>query len=80
MGEVKYHKIGSLKVVNGTYEKNGVKKNRYHEVGVLLASPHGSRIFAMMHATANSDPKPVNVFMDEGKQLKLVEEQMEGEF
>lgn len=73
MSEVKYHKIGSLKVVDGTYEKDGVKRNRYHEVGVLLASPHGSRLFVMMHATATSEPKPVNIFLEDGKKLNLVE-------
>lgn len=38
-----YKKIASLKVKNGSYtDQNGAEKNRYHEAGVLLATPHVS--------------------------------------
>ena len=36
-------KIGRLMVKNGTYtDKDGKEKNRYHEIGIVLATPHHS--------------------------------------
>ena len=66
-----FSKIGTLKVKNGTYKKDGVEKNSYHEVGVLLSSPHASRLLIKLHATATSDPKLISVFFDEGVALSL---------
>lgn len=73
MGESKtvFSKIGTLKVKNGTYKKDGVEKNSYHEVGVLLSSPHGSRLLIKLHATATTEPKLISVFYDEGVALSL---------
>lgn len=68
-----FQKIATLKVKNGTYKKDGVEKNLYHEVGVLLSSPHGSQLLIKMHATAGTEPKLVSVYLDEGKKLQLVE-------
>ena len=52
-----YKKIASLKVKNGPYtDQNGTEKNRYHEVGVLLATLHASQLLIKMHAAALSDP------------------------
>lgn len=69
-----FQKIATLKVKNGTYKKDGVEKNLYHEVGVLLSSPHGSQLLIKMHATAGTEPKLVSVYFDEGKKMQLVEE------
>lgn len=66
-----FSKIGTLKVKNGTYKKDGVEKNSYHEVGVLLSSPHASRLLIKLHATATSEPKLISVFYDEGVELSL---------
>lgn len=66
-----FSKIGTLKVKNGTYKKDGVEKNSYHEVGVLLSSPHASRLLIKLHATATSEPKLISVFFDEGVALSL---------
>ena len=66
-----FSKIGTLKVKNGTYMKDGVEKNSYHEVGVLLSSPHASRLLIKLHATAMSEPKLLSVFYDEGVALSL---------
>ena len=73
MGESKtvFRKIGTLKVKNGTYKKDGVERNSYHEVGVLLSSPHGSRLLVKLHATASSESKLISVFYDEGVSLSL---------
>jgi hypothetical protein len=70
-----FSKIATLKVKNGTYEKDGVEKNSYHEVGVLLSSPHGSQLVIKMHATATSEPKLISVYMDEGVKLSLNREE-----
>lgn len=67
----KWQKIGTLKVPNGTYEENGKTKNRYHEIGVLLSTPHASQLVIKLHATATSEPKVVSVFLDDGKKLTL---------
>lgn len=66
-----FSKIGTLKVKNGTYKKDGVEKNSYHEVGVLLSSPHASRLLIKLHATATSESKLISVFYDEGVELSL---------
>lgn len=81
MGESKtvFSKIGTLKVKNGTYKKDGVEKNSYHEVGVLLSSPHGSRLLIKLHATATTEPKLISVFYDEGVGLSLNRSETDGE-
>lgn len=71
MGKSIFNKIGTLKVKNGTYVKDGVEKNRYHEVGVLLSSPHGSQLLIKLHATAISEPKIISVFKDDGVELQV---------
>ena len=70
-GESIYSKIATLKVKNGTYQKDGVEKNRYQEIGVLLSSPHASQLLIKLHATALSEPKLVSVFLDDGVELSL---------
>ena len=81
MGESKtvFRKIGTLKVKNGTYKKDGVERNSYHEVGVLLSSPHGSRLLVKLHATASSESKLISVFYDEGVSLSLTRSDERGE-
>lgn len=68
-----FRKIATLKVKNGIYKKDGEEKNLYHEVGVLLSSPHGSQLLIKLHATAASEPKLVSVYMDDGVKLSLEE-------
>lgn len=74
-----FNKIGTLKVKNGTYKKDGVEKNSYHEVGVLLSSPHGSKLLIKLHATATTEPKLISVFYDEGVGLSLNRSEPESE-
>ncbi len=74
-----YQKIATLKVKNGTYKKDGEEKNSYHEVGVLLSSPHASQLLIKMHATASSEPKLVSVYLDKGVKLSLEREDEEPE-
>ena len=73
-----FHKIATLKVKNGTYKKDGEEKSLYHEVGVLLSSPHGSQMIMKMHATASSEPKLVSVYFDEGVKVRLEKTEKEG--
>ncbi len=69
-----YKKIASVKTVNGTYTKDGVEKNRYHEVGVLLSTPHASQMVIKLHATAVSEPKLLSVYFDDGVKLRFEEQ------
>lgn len=72
-----FKKIGSLKVKNGSYKDNeGVEKNRYHEVGVLLSSPHGSQLLIKLHATATTPPCLVSVFKDDGVDIQVNKEEV----
>lgn len=72
-----FHKIATLKVKNGTYKKDGVEKTLYHEVGVLLSSPHASQLLIKMHATAGTDPKLISVYFDDGVKLQFAEQPAE---
>ena len=73
-----YSKIASLKVKDGTYiNKEGVEKNRYAEVGVLLASPHASQLLIKLNATPFSDSRLVSVYLDDGVKLNLEREDTE---
>lgn len=40
--------------VTGKYEKDGKTRNRYHKVGVIMASPHLSNTFQIL----DSNPVP----------------------
>ncbi len=71
MSNTPFRKIATLRVKNGTYKKDGVEKNRYNEVGVLLSSPHGSQLIISLHATATSEQKYVYITNDKGVNLKL---------
>ncbi len=73
MGKSVFTKIGTLKVKNGTYTKDNTEHTRWHEVGVLLSSPHGSNMFIKLHATATSEPKLISIFKDENIEFTLTE-------
>jgi hypothetical protein len=68
MTEPKLQKVGTLKVKNGTYtDDTGREKNRYHEIGIVLATPHHSRLCIKLHANGFGEGQFANVFYDEGK-------------
>ncbi|MBR2766821.1 hypothetical protein IKF63_01195 [Candidatus Saccharibacteria bacterium] len=79
MSNTPFSKIATLKVKNGTYKKDGVEKNRYNEVGVLLSSPHGSQLIISLHATATSEQKYIYIANDKGVHLRLEREDSEEE-
>jgi len=66
MSENPLKKIGTVKVANGTYTKNGVEKTRYNEIGVLLGTPHHSRLVIKLHSNGFGEGQYANVFYDEG--------------
>jgi len=73
-----FHKVGIARVKNGSYkDKDGVEKNRYNEVGILLASPHGSQIIMSLHATAGSEQKFVYFVLDKGQKMSIANEDNE---
>jgi len=79
MTNEKFKKVGTLKVSNGSYIKDGIEKKRWHDVGTVFASPHHSRMAIKFHATAFSDEKWASIFYDEdskpnfgGKSMDIV--------
>jgi hypothetical protein len=70
----KLKKVGVLMVTNGKYTKEGVEKNRYHQVGVVFATPHHSRICIKFDATIAGEGAWANVFYDEGKAPNFAQE------
>lgn len=61
-------KVGRLMVKNGTYkDETGKEKNRYHEIGIVLATPHHSRITIKLHANGFGEGMFANVFYDDDK-------------
>lgn len=51
----KLRPYGDISVVIGTYNKDGVEKNRYQKVGTLFATPHFSRISIKLDALPRLD-------------------------
>lgn len=56
---------GDVKIQNGTYEKDGETKNRYHTIGKVFVSPHLSRMSILLLPTATSDERWLNAYEDE---------------
>lgn len=66
-----FSKIADLAVKDGIYEKDGRQYNRYSRVGCILSTPHGSRMFIKLNATAESDSRVLNIFPVEGAEIKV---------
>ena len=60
-----FRKRGIVKVQNGTYKKDGVDKNRYHEVGIFFATDNFNRMSIKMHNTAQGEGQWANIYLDE---------------
>ena len=65
----KYKKIAALKVREN--KKNTESKYIWREVGVLFSTPHASSMFIKLHATAFSEARTIQVFMDADKKLAI---------
>lgn len=72
-------KIGRLMVKNGTYkDKDGNEKNRYHEIGVVFATPHHSQICVRLHANGFGEGQFANVFYDNEKKPNFTDKESLG--
>ena len=61
-------KVGRLMVKNGTYkDKDGKEKNRYHEIGIVLATPHHSQMCVKLHANGFGEGQFASIFYDDEK-------------
>ena len=68
MTNSKLQKIGRLMVPNGKYtDKNGNEKTRWHEIGIVLATPHHSNMCVKLHANGFGEGQFCSVFYDEDK-------------
>lgn len=68
MSNSKLQKVGRLMVPDGKYtDKNGNEKTSWHEIGMVFATPHHSRITIKLHANGFGEGQFANVFYDEGK-------------
>ena len=77
MSDIK--KRGLVKITNGKYtDKDGREKNRYVTVGEYFATDGGHRQAIKLYATAFSDEKWLNIYIEEdGKfdnDIKVIEE------
>ncbi len=59
-----FKKRGLVKITNGKYEKDGVEKTRYVTVGEYFATDHANRQAIKLYATAFSDEKWLNIYLD----------------
>lgn len=68
MANSNLQKIGRLMVKNGTYkDKDGKEKNRYHEIGIVLATPHHSQMCVKLHANGFGEGQFASIFYDDEK-------------
>lgn len=58
-------KRGLVKITNGKYEKDGQEKTRYVTVGEYFATDHNGRQVIKLYATAFSDEKWLNIYIDD---------------
>lgn len=65
-GKNKLRKVARIMVPNGEYtDKDGNTKKRWHEVGVLFATPHHSNMSIKFHADGHGQGQFASVFYDE---------------
>lgn len=67
---------GLVKITNGKYEKDGQEKTRYVTVGEYFATDHNGRQAIKLYATAFSDEKWLNIYIDDEfkPQAKVIED------
>lgn len=68
MTNSKLQKVGRLMVPNGKYtDKNGNEKTSWHEIGIVLATPHHSNMCIKLHSNGFGEGQFCSVFYDEDK-------------
>lgn len=79
MSELK--KRGRAVISAGKYtDNNGKEKTRYVEVGTYFATDHNGRMAIKLHATAFSDEKWVNIYLDDVTAVKTPENEPQGKY
>lgn len=72
-------KVGRLMVKNGIYkDKDGKEKTRYHEIGIVFATPHHSNMCVKFHATAQGEGQFASVFYDEDAKPNFIDRSTNG--
>lgn len=76
MANSSLQKIGRLMVKNGTYkDKDGKEKNRYHEIGIVLATPHHSQMCVKLHANGFGEGQFASIFYDDEKKPNFTDKE-----
>ena len=76
MANSNLQKIGRLMVKNGTYkDKDGQEKNRYHEIGIVLATPHHSQMCVKLHANGFGEGQFASIFYDDEKKPNFTDKE-----
>lgn len=69
-----FTKIGRLMVPNGKFkDQSGAEKTRWHEIGIVLATPHHSKITVKLHANGFGEGQFATVFYDDDKKPHFVD-------
>lgn len=66
-----------LRVKTGSYEKDGKKKNRYSEIGVMFASPHFSNMYLQIETLPIGNEWDGRVYIDPIEQLDTIQTKSE---
>lgn len=75
----KLTKIGSVVVENGKYiDKDGNEKKRWHEIGILFATPHHSRMCIKLHSNGFGEGQFCKIFYDKGKEPNFKDSMPDG--
>lgn len=64
--KVNIKKIGRLVVPDGKYtDKDGNEKTKWHEIGIVFATPHHSRMLIRLHANGYGEGQFASIFYDD---------------
>ena len=73
-------KRGTVKITNGKYLKDGVEKTRYVTVGEYFATDHNGRQSIKLYATAFSEEKWLNIYLDEENAADSLQTVQDGKY
>ena len=73
-------KRGTVKITNGKYIKDGVEKTRYVTVGEYFATDHNGRQSIKLYATAFSEEKWLNIYLDEENAADSLQTSQNGKY
>lgn len=74
MANSNLQKVGRVMVKNGTYkDKDGNEKTRWHEIGIMFATPHHSQLCIKLHANGFGEGQFASVFYDDDKKPNFID-------